>query len=336
MTIKEIAKLAKTSRGTVDRVINNRGKVNPETRDRILQVIKENEYVPNEAGKFLSLKDKRLLVGVVLGSRTNYFFTNVLKGMKDTIKNKYKYVSIELLAKDVDIFNKEEIINSLDELKKENIKILIISTSNNDEIIKKIDEMDIPVIVHSINIECKNKIGYVGCDYFNSGEVMANMLNVIADKNIKVAIVVGASNHQGQTLRVEGFKKELNPNFKIVSYVEGFDNDDKVYKSIKKLLDTKEVNAFCFVGGGAGGGVKAIEEKKVKPIVLTVDENPPVLEALKNGSIIASVTQHPFTQGRKCIDLVYNYLLNKKIKDVNYLLNNSIILKSSILPHENI
>ena len=35
MTIAEIAKLAGTSRGTVDRVINGRGKVNKELEERI-------------------------------------------------------------------------------------------------------------------------------------------------------------------------------------------------------------------------------------------------------------------------------------------------------------
>ena len=35
ITIKEIAKRANTSRGTVDRVVNNRGKVNKELEARI-------------------------------------------------------------------------------------------------------------------------------------------------------------------------------------------------------------------------------------------------------------------------------------------------------------
>ena len=39
MTIKEIAKLCGVSRGTVDRVVNNRGKVKPETEALILSAI---------------------------------------------------------------------------------------------------------------------------------------------------------------------------------------------------------------------------------------------------------------------------------------------------------
>lgn len=48
MTIKEIAKLANTSRGTVDRVIHHRGKVNKALEEKIWQIIQECNYSPNE------------------------------------------------------------------------------------------------------------------------------------------------------------------------------------------------------------------------------------------------------------------------------------------------
>ena len=56
MTITEIAKLAGTSRGTVDRVINNgRGKVNKELEARIKEIIRENEYEVNGSARALSI-----------------------------------------------------------------------------------------------------------------------------------------------------------------------------------------------------------------------------------------------------------------------------------------
>jgi DNA-binding LacI/PurR family transcriptional regulator len=58
MTIKEIARLANTSRGTVDRVINKRGKVSEEVEQRVLKIIQETGYIPNENGKLLSLSNR--------------------------------------------------------------------------------------------------------------------------------------------------------------------------------------------------------------------------------------------------------------------------------------
>lgn len=40
-TIKEIAEKAGVSRGTVDRALNNRGRVNPEVAERIFEIARD-------------------------------------------------------------------------------------------------------------------------------------------------------------------------------------------------------------------------------------------------------------------------------------------------------
>lgn len=48
-TIKEIADLAGVSRGTVDRVLNNRGAVNPKTAEKITEIAQALNYRPNRS-----------------------------------------------------------------------------------------------------------------------------------------------------------------------------------------------------------------------------------------------------------------------------------------------
>ena len=60
VTIKEIAEMAGVSRRTVDRVINHRGSVKPETEQKILKLIKELGYTPNAAGRSLAAHKKKL------------------------------------------------------------------------------------------------------------------------------------------------------------------------------------------------------------------------------------------------------------------------------------
>ena len=47
-TIKEIAEKAGVSRGTVDRALNNRGRVNPEVAERIFEIARETELSAKE------------------------------------------------------------------------------------------------------------------------------------------------------------------------------------------------------------------------------------------------------------------------------------------------
>ena len=55
--IKDIAERAQTSKGTVDRVLHNRGRVADDVRERILAIIKELNYEPNLIAQ--SLKSQR-------------------------------------------------------------------------------------------------------------------------------------------------------------------------------------------------------------------------------------------------------------------------------------
>ena len=47
-----IAKLAGVSRGTVDRVLHNRGQVRPETEEKVQAVMQELDFQPNALGIF--------------------------------------------------------------------------------------------------------------------------------------------------------------------------------------------------------------------------------------------------------------------------------------------
>jgi LacI family transcriptional regulator len=65
MTIKEIAKLANVSIGTVDRVMHGRGRVSKDTADAVRKLISDSDYKPNIFGKRLSLS-KEYTFGILM------------------------------------------------------------------------------------------------------------------------------------------------------------------------------------------------------------------------------------------------------------------------------
>ena len=66
VTIKQIAELCGVSRGTVDRVLNGRGKVKPEKAALVRAMAEKLNYRPNPAGKALSARKKQPVVGVLI------------------------------------------------------------------------------------------------------------------------------------------------------------------------------------------------------------------------------------------------------------------------------
>lgn len=61
MNIYDIAEEAGVSIGTVSRVLNNRGRVKQETRDRILEILKKYNYQPSAAARGLVTKSMRTI-----------------------------------------------------------------------------------------------------------------------------------------------------------------------------------------------------------------------------------------------------------------------------------
>ena len=68
VTAQQIAELAGVSRGTVDRALHNRGRVNPEVSARILQIAKDLGYKPNMIGQALVRTKRDFLLGAILQS----------------------------------------------------------------------------------------------------------------------------------------------------------------------------------------------------------------------------------------------------------------------------
>ena len=65
VTVKQIAELANVSRGTVDRVLNNRSGVSEATRQKVLKIAKELHYEPNFLAKALVSKKESLKIGII-------------------------------------------------------------------------------------------------------------------------------------------------------------------------------------------------------------------------------------------------------------------------------
>ena len=68
----DIAKLAGVSASTVSRVVNQREYVKPEIRERVLALVRETGYVPNNAARSMVLK-RTFTVGIVIPDTFNMF-----------------------------------------------------------------------------------------------------------------------------------------------------------------------------------------------------------------------------------------------------------------------
>lgn len=324
-TIKEIAELAGVSRGTVDRVLNNRGSVNSATSEKIREIAKALDYRPNKAGLVLAAQKKKLKLGVILFSTDNPFFEDVIKGVLNKAEELSDY-NCSVVIKKIR-FDIEEQLKAIDELLEEEINGLAIAPYNDNRVRERIDdlfELGIPTVTLNTDIENSKRIAYVGSHYTHSGETAAGLMNLITMGQVQLGIVSGSPNILCHTERISGFCNTVTasyPHIHIVETVENNDDDFESYEKTMALLQSHpEINALFFAAGGVYGGCRAVTslelEDKIK--ILAFDKVPTTKQLVEQGIIAATICQQPRVQGSKPLDILFSYLTAGSLPDKEY------------------
>ena len=76
MTIKDVAEKSGVSVSTVSRVLNDHPDVSEKVRNRVMAVVNELHYVPNNSARDL-IKSEAETIGVIVRGSDNTFFTPV-------------------------------------------------------------------------------------------------------------------------------------------------------------------------------------------------------------------------------------------------------------------
>lgn len=313
-TIKEIASLAGVSRGTVDRVLNHRGAVNPQTEAKILKIIEALDYKPNKAGIVLAAQKKNLKLGVVLLGVGNPFYDDVLAGVRDKAAELEGY-NCSVLIRQTE-YNLEKQLEAIDGLVAEGISGLAISPYNDISIREKINllyEQGIPVVTLNTDIENSRRMAYVGSNYYRSGQTAAGLMHLMTKGDVYAGIVSGSRNVLCHTERIAGFRHVTDScqNIRIVDIVNNNDDESESYELTVSLLDKyPQINAFYFTAGGVYGGCRGIVAcgRHTNMTVITNDLVPTTREFIEKGLIAATICQQPFIQGATPLAILFTYL----------------------------
>ena len=139
ITITQIAKLAGVSRGTVDRVIHQRGRIAPEVEKRIRDIMDENDYHPNMLGRALAVSKTPLTIGMIMIEKGNPFFQLIHSGMKEAV-SQFRDYPISVDFRHINGVDEEEYLKVLDELESK-VNALIIAGLQTKRIVEKVNQI---------------------------------------------------------------------------------------------------------------------------------------------------------------------------------------------------
>src|ERR1700745_2074203 len=122
--VRELAKLANVSLGTVDRALHGRKEVNEETRQRILEIAAKNGYTPNLAARALSVSRASIRIGVCIPREIHYFYDQMRGGILDEAR-RFEHVGVEVLYRPVKKLGSKS-ASTIAALLEENVRALVL------------------------------------------------------------------------------------------------------------------------------------------------------------------------------------------------------------------
>ena len=264
LTIKDIAKICGVGTSTVSRAINDDPGINPATKERILRVVEEFHYVPNNAARNLKLTENNA-IGVLVKGLNNQFFLGMFRIFEEELgKQGYTFVLKEM-ASDQDEATVAEAL-----IKEKRLKGIIFMggmIENPDVTLKR---LDIPYVLCTVAVNANVRhSASVSIDDEKESFRIVDYLCSLGHK--RIAIITGRKNDYAVGgLRLDGYKRALaDYGIPYDANLVGYMKDDipdftakNGYTVMKELLESRVdfTAVYAISDLTAFGAYKAISE----------------------------------------------------------------------------
>jgi len=262
-TISDIARIAKVSKATVSRVINNKSEgVSPETAQRIREIIEELGYRPNSLARSIANSRAKML-GLVIPDITNPFFPNLVRGIED-YANSCGY-TVFLCNTDNNPEKEEQYLLSL--IDKRVDGIILVSTTSQSCTLEQLHKYNIPFVL--VDRPLTNEYIDLGVYANNYKGVYTAVEYLIGCGHRDIAFLGGTRKVITTTERFEGYRDALrDANIPLDKSLVKF-GDYSIASGIammEKLIEEKTGFTAVMAGNDliAIGAVKALRHHRIK------------------------------------------------------------------------
>lgn len=333
-TIRDIATRCGVSRGTVDRVLNNRGRVNTETRQMVLAALEAAGYTKNMAGLALNLRRSDPLIGVVLCGVGNPFFDQVLQGIRQG-EASLKDWGIRVEIVNLSGYRPEAQQAAIRALPSA-LSALVLHPVTHPTIAQEVNRLagaGIPTITVNTDLPDSRRRGYVGSHYRRGGQVAGGMMRLMLGEQGKVLVLGGASAMAAHHQRLSGFLSGCGDALQVLETAYGEDDPQRVYAECLRMLRQHPDATGLFVAAvGADMACRAILDAgrtgQVK--VVAFDRVPAHVEMMEAGHIHALISQQPEQQGYEAMRTAWEALLAESPRPALKMMAHTIHIRENV------
>lgn len=256
-TIKDVAKKCHVSVSTVSRALNDYADINEETKELILKVAKELDYVPNKNARKLvkKINDHFAVITRNLEDENAFHILRGLYDFSDTIEYE---VSLHTLGTSI-----KQRKSYYEYCKENNIAgVLLYGIHTNDPYIEELIEKNFPTVIVDCDVKGEN-ITNITIDNYKAAYEAVSYLIKTGCKNI--ITIQGGECSYVTIERVNGYKDALNDNgLKIINniYYGDFNESTGIELLEKAMKENENIDGiFCGSDNIAMGVYKVLKNK---------------------------------------------------------------------------
>lgn len=239
ITIKDIAKALNFSVSTISKALNNSYEIGPETKQKIMDYAKANNYKPNRLAKSLKIGHSNSIGVIVCSFFSSTFLAQILDGIqKASVETGHEIIIMQSFE---NVENEKSCLDALISKGVDGILMAPVSETSNSEYLRYINEHHCPIVIFDrINTGIQTtKIGVN--EYKGALEATQELISI----NRKRIMFVTGDKFGDNNPRILGYKKALknldipfNSRYMVYCNLENTaEIDETISNSIHKLTE---------------------------------------------------------------------------------------------------
>lgn len=324
ITIQDVARRAKVSTGTIDRVIHNRGKVSAEKKRKVEQAIQELNFNPNLIARTLAL-GKNFRIGILIphAPSPQHYWSIPARGI-ETAAAQFKDYGIVTDNFFYNLFDEASFVMQSANLLNSRPDAVVLAPlflHESKMFVQELQHTGIPYVFIDADLPVEPSLSYIGPEVTRSAFIAGRLLNSVLPVKCEILIVnmVKGFANASALHRIEagfrsyflkngmGFQKTIHTlSINSTQKEDVFPELERFYKSHEAIKGAFVTNSQAFLVSEFHG----IHKLDIRLLGYDlVEQN---IACLKEGGIDFIISQSPFQQGERAIQTLFDYFVYRK------------------------
>ncbi len=340
--IKDIARIANVSIGTVDRVIHNRGEVSQATREKIRKLLLEYDYKPDIIASSLALKRLVRLVTLMPNVVNEHAFWRLPQEGINKAMDELVHYDISLESVYFDQFSPDDFVEQIKRIPYEEVDGVLFAPVFQEEsvdFLNRCEQAQIPVVLFNSYVEGPSVRSFVGQDAYQSGYVAAKLIDygIEPGRDVVVINMSARRDHYPHIInRESGFRsyfvKQSNRLNQLIPIDLHGADDQKMKSKLDTIWKQFDIAGLFVTNSRVYRVAQYLADQGARNVRLVgYDLLPESIEYLKRDYIDFLISQKPEEQAFRGLSTLFNLVVFNREPEEKQLLPIDIITRENLL-----